>query len=104
MAKSKVKSTLGMLLAIGVFAAFFYGIYIFGFFFFNFGTNICYSGAIQDLTELSVSVANSNDISKKQTYTEMVKHLPLEGYETNCEELEPAIKLLTEKVNNASKN
>lgn len=88
-------------MGLGILAAFFYGIYFFGSFFFNFGTNLCYSGAIRDITDLSVDVSNSDNINQKQIYSALVEKLPLYGYETNCEELQKAVTELEIKVNNA---
>jgi len=59
---------------------------------------MCYSGAIDELREISTSVINSNDPKKKEMYTEMVKHLPIYGYETDCEELSNSIKKIHEKL------
>ena len=85
-------------MALGILAAFLFSIYWVAAFFFNFGSNMCYSGAIYDLREISMSVVNSNDPKKKEMYTEMVKHLPIYGYETDCEELSNSIKKIHEKL------
>jgi len=85
-------------ITLGILATFIFAIYWVASFFFMFGTNMCYSGAIDELREISTSVINSNDPKKKEMYTEMVKHLPIYGYETDCEELSNSIKKIHEKL------
>jgi len=70
-------------------------------FIFNFSTNICYSDVVSDITDLSVSVANSSSIEKKQTYSDLAKKLPLYGYETDCGSLKLKVNELIQRVNEA---
>ena len=98
MTETRNHSIFSWLITLSLLAAFLFAIYWVVSFFFMFGSNMCYSGAIDELREISTSVVNSNDTKKKEKYTEMVKHLPIYGYETDFEELSNAIKKIHEKL------
>lgn len=68
-----------------------------GMFLGSFNDGICYSGAIHELGELSIFIANSKNSEYLDKYQKFLKSLPLHGYETSCDEVnETVIRFKTE--------
>lgn len=59
-----------------------------GGFFATFSSNQCYSQSISRVSNMGLQVARSKDDSAIAQFAELVKHLPLRGYETNCDEID----------------
>lgn len=57
----------------------------------SFNLNLCYSDSISSLSEESKSVINSNDQKKRTEFEAMLNSLPLNGYESDCEEIKKII-------------
>ena len=74
--------------------AFLFAVYWFGEFSESFSTNLCYSevlSTVRDQIDNAVKTGNKEDLLKVK---KMVDRLPLQGYESNCNEIRNATKNL----------
>ena len=60
----------------------------------SFGTNLCYSSAISNLSKVSELAINSDEEETRRIYIESIKTIPLFGYESQCTEIEAHISKL----------
>lgn len=56
-----------------------------------FNLNLCYSEVINLIATEASSVAESQDPDKVKMFQNLVRSLPLHGYETECKEVQGAI-------------
>ena len=57
----------------------------------SFDLNMCYSDAMSLISREAVAVAESQSPERKAAYKELVRTLPLYGYETSCNKVKAAI-------------
>lgn len=63
----------------------------------EFSLNMCYSDALKLLAKTAEDTINSANAEQSKAYVEMVKKLPLHGYETDCYEVKNTLAKLTTK-------
>ena len=52
---------------------------------------------------MGLQVARSKDDSAIAQFAELVKHLPLQGYETNCDEIDASLNAFEKSRGNQTK-
>ena len=67
-----------------------------------FDSNVCYSESMEKLRDLSSSVIGSNNPALQQKYIELVKTLPLYGYETSCKALSASVSKVSNQLGYAA--
>lgn len=53
----------------------------------SFNQNMCYSGVLSELGTSAQKAANSSNSEAFKNWANFVSNLPLQGYESNCEEI-----------------
>ena len=61
--------------------------YFLGYFGSNFGNNMCYSEVISKISSHSIALSETTNQDLKSKLKNKLESLPLQGYETNCNEL-----------------
>ncbi|AUM13042.1 hypothetical protein [Ketobacter alkanivorans] len=64
-----------------------------------FNANMCYSSVIDFVSDEAVRVAKSNDSEAATKFQDMIKSLPIHGYETECNAVKEAISKYKEATN-----
>lgn len=58
----------------------------------SFNQNMCYSGVLAELGSSAQKAASSSDSAAFKNWANFVSNLPLQGYESNCEEIFKHVK------------
>ena len=74
-----------------------------GGFFATFSSNQCYSQSISRLSNMGLQVARSKDDRAIEQFADLVKHLPLRGYETDCDEIEASLNAFEKSQSSQTK-
>lgn len=64
----------------------------------SFGTNLCYSSAISNLSTVSELVVGLDSKEANEAYVESIREIPLFGYESQCTEIEAHISNLEKAI------
>lgn len=86
-----ILGTLFYVLCLGTGLALLAGVYYAGAFSASFSLNLCYSESLRTLAIAADDTLKSQDADRAKAYVEMIKNLPLHGYETNCDEVKNMI-------------
>ena len=58
----------------------------------SFNQNMCYSGVLSELGSSAQKAANSSNAEAFRNWAGFASNLPLQGYESNCEEILKYVK------------
>lgn len=58
----------------------------------SFNQNMCYSDVLSELGSSAQKAANSSDSKAFKSWANFASNLPLQGYESNCEEILKYVK------------
>ena len=64
-----------------------------------FDINLCYSSALSNIAEAHNKIASSKNAGLESEFEVFIKHIPNQGYETDCEEVKTFTSTFLKHVN-----